>query len=262
MPLNWIDVSNLSFNSLLLLEQVQLSWFPGWLPEASLGVALQANPVVEWYLRHKCPVLNPWLIGVMAARTDHPIPDPAEVRRAEIAVMASITDLLTYVVDPAAYASQPFLNWDPRELTSIVDFAGQTVVDVGSGTGKLAMIAAPLAKTVYAVEPVASLRSYLRAAAAEKGYRNLYAVDGLITSLPFPAGFAGVTMGGHVFGDQPEAEYQELCRLTRPGGLIILCPGNNDEENDRHTFLVKRGFAWGRFEEPGAGRVRKYWKQV
>ena len=29
MPRDWMDVSHLSFNSLLLLEQVQLSWLPG-----------------------------------------------------------------------------------------------------------------------------------------------------------------------------------------------------------------------------------------
>ena len=66
MSVNWIDVSSLSFNSLLLLERVQLSWFPGWLPETELAIALRANPVVEWYLRHKCPDLGVWLDGVLA----------------------------------------------------------------------------------------------------------------------------------------------------------------------------------------------------
>ena len=47
MPRKWMDVSPLSFNTLLLLEQVQLSWLPGWLPEDKLAIALQANPAVE-----------------------------------------------------------------------------------------------------------------------------------------------------------------------------------------------------------------------
>ena len=55
MPREWMDVSHLSFNTILLLEQVQLSWLPGWLPEKELWIALRANPVVEWYFRHKCP---------------------------------------------------------------------------------------------------------------------------------------------------------------------------------------------------------------
>ena len=37
MPLNWYDVADVSFNALLLLERVQLSWFPGWVPEPELA---------------------------------------------------------------------------------------------------------------------------------------------------------------------------------------------------------------------------------
>ena len=65
MPLDWIDVTDLSFNTLLLLEREQLAWLPGWLPEPELAAALKANPAVEWYLRHKNPDLNPWVDQVM-----------------------------------------------------------------------------------------------------------------------------------------------------------------------------------------------------
>jgi hypothetical protein len=47
MPVNWIDVQHLSFNSLLLLEREQLSWFPGWLNE-ELDCAA-GEPVVGWH---------------------------------------------------------------------------------------------------------------------------------------------------------------------------------------------------------------------
>lgn len=70
MPREWMDVSHLSFNTLLLLEQVQLSWLSGWLPESELQIALKANPVVEWYLRHKCPLLNEWLDRLMSTSQD------------------------------------------------------------------------------------------------------------------------------------------------------------------------------------------------
>jgi len=110
MQLNWIEVKNLSFNVLLLLERVQLSWFPGWLPETELGIALKANPVVEWYLRHKCPQLNEWLDKVVLAKADNSDLSKDEVRRAEMAVMQSLNDLLVYVVDPTIYDTQPFLN--------------------------------------------------------------------------------------------------------------------------------------------------------
>lgn len=262
MPVNWMDVTSLSFNTLLLLERVQLSWFPGWVPETDLAVALRANPVVEWYLRHKSPQLNEWLDRVMMELHQSPLTNAEETRQAEVAVLEAITDLLVYAVDPAIYDAQSFLNWDSDELTSLVDFTGKTVIDVGAGTGRLALLAAEKADAVFAVEPVANLRYYLKAKARRRGLNNVYPVDGLITDIPFPDEFAGVTMGGHVFGDHPGQEYQEMARVTKPGGMIILCPGNNDRDNDRHRFLVSEGFRWSRFEEPEDGMKRKYWKAV
>jgi len=69
-------------------------------------------------------------------------------------------------------------------------------------------------------------------------------------------------MGGHVFGDHPEEEYAEMVRVTKPGGMVILCPGNNDRDEGWHSFLVDQGFEWSRFEEPGDGIKRKYWKVI
>jgi hypothetical protein len=44
--------------------------------------------------------------------------------------------------------------------------------------------------------------------------------------------------------------------------MVILCPGNNDSDEGWHQFLVDQGFEWSRFEEPGDGIKRKYWKTV
>ena len=62
MPVDWMDVTQLSFNSLLLLEQAELrDWMPRYMlvPEKELAIALRANPAVEWYFRHKCPRTEP-----------------------------------------------------------------------------------------------------------------------------------------------------------------------------------------------------------
>jgi hypothetical protein len=69
-------------------------------------------------------------------------------------------------------------------------------------------------------------------------------------------------MGGHVFGGHPEAEYQEMKRVTKPGGMIILCPGSSLPETKAHEYLVAQGFAWSTFEEPRNGTKRKYWKMI
>lgn len=261
VSVNWIDVSSLSFNTILLLERVQLSWFPGWVSEGDLAVALAANPVVEWYLRHKCPELRSWLDEAMA-EGKYPT-TTEEIRQAEISVLNEINDLVVYAVDPATYDAQPFLGWDSDELASLVDFTGKTVIDVGSGTGRLALIAAGKARVVFGVEPVSNLRRYLKNKVRGAGFSNVFPIDGLITDLPFPDQFADVTMGGHVFGDHPNEEIREMLRVTKLGGIVILCPGNNDVDDDRHQFLISRDFEWARFEEPaggGGGMKRKYWR--
>ncbi|HET9493926.1 MAG TPA: class I SAM-dependent methyltransferase, partial [Chloroflexia bacterium] len=188
---------------------------------------------------------------------------PEEVRAAEVRVLQTLNDLVTYALNPWVYDQQPFLGWDSRELTSLVDFAGKTVIDVGAGTGRLALVAAEQgAAAVFAVDPVGRLRAYLKEKARAAGYRDVYPVDGLITDLPFPDAFAGVTMSGHVYGDDPEEELAEMLRVTHPGGMVILCPGNNDVDDAVHDYLVSQGMKWSRFEEPDDGWKRKYWRVV
>lgn len=258
MSLNWIDVSDLSFNTLLLLEREQLAWLPGWLPEKELSIALQANPPVAWYVKNKNPQLAGWVDSILAQAGPQPMEET--IRKAEETILQSMNDLVCYAVSPETYDQQPFLGWDSHELTGLVDFASKTVVDIGAGTGRLGFLAAQAqARAVFAVEPVGNLRVYMKQKAHSMGLTNLYTMDGLISDLPFPDGFIDIVMGGHVFGDHPEEEYREMARITNPGGMIILCPGNNDRDDDRHAFLIERGFAWSRFEEPREGIKRKYW---
>ena len=262
MAVNWIDVNTLSFNSLLLLERVQLSWLPGWLDEAELAIALQGNPAVAWYMGHKCPEISGWVDGVRARTAGVTPIEAGRLRQAELHILNQVNDLLVYALDPSLYDAQPFLAWDSDELRSLTDWGGKTVIDVGSGTGRLALVAAEGAQTVFAVEPVANLRCYIKEKARQRGLRNVFAVDGLITDLPFPDGFADVTMGGHVFGDHPAEEFAEMVRVTKPGGMVILCPGSSMHEGASHDYLVAQGFAWADFIEPPNDKVRKYWKTV
>lgn len=261
MPVKWLNCSQLPFSALLLLETEQIDWMGDWLPMDDLIVSLSAHPEVAWYLAHKSPSKRSW-IGSLP-RPDLSSFAPEQIRRAELNVLNALNDWLTYVVDPQVYDSQPFLNWDERELTELVEFAGLRVLDIGAGTGKLTFIAAKFgAEAVWAVEPVGRLREFIREKARALNWSNVFAVDGLITRIPFPDGFADVVMGGHVFGDQPLEEITEMERATAKGGLVILCPGNNDVDNDEHRLLVERGYQWATFEEPEDGAKRKYFKRL
>ncbi len=262
---DWMNMENVPFQALLLLEREQINWLPGWHyqgHEHDFAIALRANPDVEWYLRHKCPQVAPWLDELMADAPQS-LPAPVEVRAAELIILKRFDDLLVYALDPAIYDTQPFLRWDSCELTDLVDLRGKRVIDVGAGTGRLASVALQQqAATVYAVEPVENLRHYMRRKFASHHAGRFFAVDGLITAIPFESAFAEVVMGGHVFGDEPQAELAELERVAKPGGMVILLPATNDEDSPLFQFLVDNGYAWARFEEPGDGFKRKYWKTV
>jgi SAM-dependent methyltransferase len=261
MAVNWMDVTDLSFNALLLLEREQISWFPGWVPEKDLAAALKGNPVVAWFLAHKCPEIQDWLNEVRSSEAEEY--SPAEIRDAEIAIMRAINDLLVYVIDPDLYDQLPFLDWEDHELTELVDFKGKTVIDIGAGTGRTAFLAAEEgAAVVFAVEPVSNLRRYMREKAQKMDLSNLFTADGIITEIPFPTEFADICQGGHVFGNNPEEEYAEMIRVTKMGGMVILIPGNNDQDEGWHDYLVGQGFHWSRFLEPTDGWKRKYWKTL
>lgn len=258
MSVKWIDTTKLSFKSLFLLERWQIELFSKRPFGKELVIALKANPEVEWFLRHKCPEISDWLDKVLSIET---IGGKTEdIRKSELAILDEVNDWLTYAVDPAIYDNQSFLKWDSVELLNLIDFSGKVILDIGSGTGKLAFLVADKAKTIYAVEPIENLRYWMKNKAREKKLNNFYVADGFIESLPFPNKFADVVMSGHVFGDNLGKENQELERVVKKGGMIIHCPGNNDENNETHQFLVSHGYKWSRFKEPDDGTKRKYWK--
>jgi len=260
--LGWMDVKSLSFNSLLLLEKMQINYLDRLnIPEEDLVIALDNNPAVEWYIRTQVERLNEWLDELKNNYNSKNI-DKKRVRKAEIEVMENMNDWLVYVIDPETYEKQSFLDWDSNELRDIVNFENKTVIDLGAGTGRLTFVAAEKAKNVFAVEPIANLREYIKAKVSELEFDNVYTIDGLIEDIPFPENFADIITGGHVFGDYFDKEYNELMRVVKNGGEIILCPGNNDVDNDRHKYLADKGFNWSSFLEPGEGMKRKYWKKV
>ena len=254
--LGWKDVSNYKFTVVTLFESIQLEWLVEWKSHDELGVLMREYPDVSWHMKHKAPHLKEKFEEIENQKTDL-----VYSRELEKNFVCSLEDWIIYVIDPECYDKQDHNKWETSELLSLIDFNDKTVIDIGSGTGSQVFRVAPLAKTVYSVEPVGNLRMYIKDKAKKFGYSNVYVVDGTMTDLPYPDNFIDVVMAGHVFGDHVQKEYDEMYRVVKPGGMIILIPGNNDKDNDIHEFLMDKGFEYSSFLEPGDGMKRKYWKK-
>jgi len=256
------DIDKQPIETMLLFEERQLMYLPEHGMRRELALVLKTRPYILWYIKNKAPDLREWVDELLNEYKDEPIPD--DMRKVEVDLLHSMEDWVIYVTNPDEYHNLPFVGWDEKELTELTDYSNKIVVDIGSGTGKQAFAVAPFSKYVYCVEPVHNLRKYLRNRAKKEGFNNIFVVDGLLEDIPFHDEFADVAMGGHVFGDMIELELSELERITKKNGMIILCPGNADEDNDIHEFLVNHGFEWSTFFEPGdvfgSGYMRKYWK--
>ena len=259
--LGWLEVSEINFDALLLLEPLHVRCISQSKPDQVTGIALKANPSVGWYLRQTYPPISGYIEQCLGLVNGDPSQE--EIRQAELAVLDSMHDWLIYVLDPGKYDQLPFLGWDDKSLLEMTDFEEKIVLDIGAGTGRLAFTVAPLARVVYAVEPVANLRRYLYEKRDRLKVDNLYPLDGSITQIPLEDNFADILMAGHVFGDDFEAEYAEMRRVVRHDGMILLHPGTNAEKDDEaHHFLVEKGFDFDTFKEPGDGLKRKYWKTI
>jgi hypothetical protein len=73
MPgLGWLDVSEIDFNALLLLEPLHAACLAGRQPSEAMGTALAAHPAVRWYLGHIHPPIQAYIDGCLALAQ----PDP------------------------------------------------------------------------------------------------------------------------------------------------------------------------------------------
>jgi SAM-dependent methyltransferase len=254
--------ATLQIDDLFLLESFQISHLPGWVPEQELGVVLGARPEIARFFATRCPEIAAFVDSVIEKHGDPASPE--QVIDCGDEVVWTIADLIVYNKCPEVYDRLPFHDWDFAEITSIVDLVGRTVIDCGAGTGRVALEAADTAALVFAVEPVSRLRQFIRTEARSRALRNLYVVDGLGHSLPFPDSFADVIITSHALGWRLTEELAEFERVVEKPGTIIHCPGTAvGAEKDRHAELISApwGYRFSEFDEAD-GRKRKYWKRV
>lgn len=265
MALNWIDVNDFSFNSFLLMERFQIRLICGnqrqeeW--RFNMGIALRYHPEVKWYFQHRCPECASVVEEIAAAAPEGL--GTEELRRAELYALASAEDFVTYTRPEGMDTCCNFIRgWKKERLFELADFAGKTVLDVGSGSGRLAFAAAERARQVYASEPVGTLREYLRDRIAREGIKNIRVADGMADSLAYPDDTFDIVISGHVVGDDYDAELEELTRVAKPGGWLLDCPGEDDRRRMSNDELKRRGWEEFHYTSVYGGDVWRYRKQV
>ena len=125
---------------------------------------------------------------------------------------------------------------------------GMRVLDAACGTGNLAVLAARRRCQVAGLDIAANLLVQARQRADQEQLAIEFA-QGDVEAMPYAdATFdAVVSMYGVMFAPRPERVVSELCRVTRPGGLIALANWTPD------GFIGKMFAVFARHVPPPAG---------
>jgi hypothetical protein len=254
--------ATLDVEDLYLLETFQIAYLPGWVPEREFAALLWAYPGIARFLVKRNPALEDFVRQIKAQHES--AANPQELAQFEEEVVWTIADILVYQRCPEVYDALEFHDWDFGEVTGITPLEGKTVVEGGAGTGRVTLKTAQTAERVFAVEPVARLRQFIREKVTQADLSNVYVLDGYNHAIPLPEGFADVLITSHALGWYLEEELEEFVRVTKPGGTILHCPGTADSPSEEavHAILTSQewGYACARYKEPD-GWKRKYWKQ-
>ncbi len=151
-----------------------------------------------------------------------------------------IADWFVYVKEPEMYDALPVHSWDFTVVTDRVALDDRIVADVGAGTGKVTFGAAPIARMVYAVEPVARLRLFIDDKAEGLGMTNIETCPGTLDALPLPADSIDVLITCRAIGWNLAAELAEIGRVVKPGGSAMHL--GIPADNPLHDALTAAGY--------------------
>lgn len=178
----------------------------------------------------------------------HSVERPAQTEGSLIR-WAPYYDLVTHIMT---------LGQAPRLRKMTVEQAlikpGETVLDVGCGTGEVTLLAKTHARDgqVYGIDPAPEMISVARRKAARKGLEIDFRV-GVIEALPFPDSSLDVVTSSLMMHHLPEhlkgRSLAEIYRVLNPGGRLLIA----DFMRPTGSFLDHLFIAFTRHQRLQAG---------
>ncbi len=245
-------------DDLFLLEPHQIARLPQRAPRGELAAVLREYPKLVRFLSVRHPPIEPFLSDLLHAAPSLEM----DLAECEDRLLWELADLIIYQRAPAMYDSSIVNTWSRAALREAEPLEGKVVADVGAGTGQVTFAVAPIAETVFAVEPVTALRAYMRNKAARRGLDNVFVIDVLLSAVPLPAGTVDVVLTQRAIGWDLASEIAEIERVVRPGGVAFHLTGIPFPMDDDplHERLLGSGYEQGSYDD-GEALYCKYFRE-
>ena len=252
---------SLTWEDLLLLETFQIKYLPARVPVKEFATLIRSYPVLHRFLISKYPPIATFLSGILKENPPEAKKEPKENQCQE--ALWEIADLIIYNKHPERFDAQAPIRWEISEINTLCSLEGKVVADVGAGSGRIAFLVAPFVETVYAVEPLASFRIFMKKKSAEQGVKNLYVMDGTLDSIPCPDQFLDVLLTSNAIGWNLSEELPEIERVLKPGGHAIhLLQAEEKVENPFHDILTSSPWNYSWLLDKDPERIkRRYYKR-
>jgi len=119
---------------------------------------------------------------------------------------------------------------------------GQAVLDVGTGTGVVAITARRMGAKVTGLDLTPALLAQAKENAVVAGHNDIAWHEGDAEALPFPDACFDVVLSqfGHMFAPRPEVAVSEMLRVLKPGGIIAFATWPGEQLIGRQFSLNAR----------------------